>query len=72
MEATQAELAEYERLYAWRAAWTALSCKKEPGRLQSRQERIERRAVACNHKIRALMQSYDKRVAQAAAKEGAQ
>ena len=53
--AIQEELAEYERLFAWRARWAALASKREMGRLQSRQERIERRAVRCNAQIKALM-----------------
>lgn len=65
-EATAQELAEYERLFAWRARWGALASKPEPGRLQSRLERIERRAIHCNHQIRALMRSYDDRVAKLA------
>ncbi|ART61474.1 hypothetical protein CBP36_21135 (plasmid) [Acidovorax carolinensis] len=60
--ATHDVLAEYERLYAWRARWAALASMREPGRLQSRQERIERRAVRCNAQIKALMRHYDARV----------
>ena len=60
--ALASELAEYERLFAWRAAWSALANKFEPNRLQSRQERIERKAVICNSKIRALMHAFDVRV----------
>ncbi len=60
--ATQEELAEYERLFAWRARWAALAAMREPDRLQSRQERIERRALRCNGQIRALMRCYDARV----------
>lgn len=60
--ATQDELAEYERLFVWRARWAALASKRELGRLQSHQERIERRAVRCNGQIRALMSRYDARV----------
>ncbi len=62
MSATSQELAEYERLYVWRKRWGALASKLEPGRLQSRQERIERRAIRCNHQILALMRRYDVRV----------
>lgn len=62
MEPTQAELAEYERLFAWRARWQCLARKPETGRLQSCQDRIERRADVCNRKIHALMRNYDKRV----------
>lgn len=60
--ATAEDLAEYARLRSWRARWGALANKREPGRLQSRQERIERRAVICNNKIRALMRDFDIRV----------
>lgn len=60
--ATTQELAEYERLYAWRARWGALASRREPGRLQSRQERIERRALLCNLKIAKLMHAFDVRV----------
>lgn len=56
---TGAEAAEYRRLDAWRTRWQLLSRKFEPGRLQSRQERIERRAQTCNHQIRLLMRSFD-------------
>lgn len=62
LTATAHELAEYERLFAWRARWGALASKLEPGRLQASQERIERRALRCNHQIRDLMRSYDRRV----------
>lgn len=54
--------AEYERLFAWRERWERLARKTYPDRLQSRQERIERRAVQCNGQIRALMRRYDARV----------
>lgn len=60
--ATDQELAEYERLYAWRTRWTALAKKTEPGRLQSRQERIDRRALICNLKIAKAMHAFDVRV----------
>jgi hypothetical protein len=60
--ATHEEQAEYDRLYAWRARWGALASEREPGRLQSRQERIERRALACNAQIKALMRRFDVRV----------
>jgi hypothetical protein len=62
MTATPEERAEYERLAAWRARWVALASKREPGRLQSRQERIERRALVCNLKITKVMHSFDVRV----------
>ena len=60
--ATENELAEYERLYAWRARWAALAKKAEPGRLCSRQERIERRALKCNLRIAQAMHAFDVRV----------
>jgi hypothetical protein len=60
--ATEQELAEYERLYAWRSRWAALAKKAEPGRLCSRQERIERRALVCNLKIARAMHAFDVRV----------
>lgn len=56
------EQPEYERLCQWRAIWTALAKKNEVGRLQTRQERIERRAADCNHRIRSLMRAFDARV----------
>jgi hypothetical protein len=60
--ATNKELVEYHRLYAWRARWAALASKKEPGRLSSRQERIERRGLLCNLKIAKVMHAFDVRV----------
>jgi hypothetical protein len=60
--ATENELAEYERLYAWRARWAALAKKAEPDRLCGRQERIERRALMCNLKIAKAMHAFDVRV----------
>lgn len=60
-------IAEYNRLYAWRSAWQALASSKEPGRLQTRQERIERRAKASNARIARLMRDYDACVAGARA-----
>lgn len=62
MTAKPDERAEYERLAAWRARWGALASKREMGRLQSRQERIERRALVCNLKIAKLMHAFDARV----------
>lgn len=50
---------EYERLYRWRERWNRLSNKHEPGRLQSRQEAIERRGAIANNRILALMRAYD-------------
>lgn len=61
-KATEQELAEYHRLYLWRARWTALARKVEPGRLSSKQERIERRALLCDLQIAKLMHSVDIRV----------
>lgn len=60
--ATEQELAEYGRLYAWRTRWTALAKNLEPGRLCSRQERIERRALMCNLKIAKAMHAFDVRL----------
>lgn len=62
MEATTDERAAYEQLCLWRSAWLKLACKFERNRLQSRQERIERRAATCNLKIALLMRTFDKRV----------
>lgn len=62
MTAKPEERAEYERLAAWRARWVALASKRELGRLQSRQERIERRALVCNLKIAKVMHAFDVRV----------
>lgn len=59
---TQFELAEYARLDAWRSAWERLALKSEPGRLQSRQERIERRVMICTQKLRELMHAFDRRI----------
>lgn len=50
---------EYERLFQWRERWIGLSSKREPGRLQTRQEAIERRASIANNRIGALIQKYD-------------
>jgi hypothetical protein len=51
--------ARYELDYKWRKAWTKLACKHELGRLQSRQEKIERRARIANNRIAALMHQFD-------------
>lgn len=59
---TEQELRDYNRLHSWRAAWGRLANKHEPGRLQSRQDRIEHRATLCNIKIRRLMRTFDSRV----------
>lgn len=61
-EATAAEIAEYERLYDWRARWTVLAKKREPGRTCSRQERIEKKALRCNLKIAQVMHAFDLRI----------
>lgn len=61
-EPTESEVAEYQRLDAWRSRWQHLARKAEPGRLQSRQERIERRASISSHQILQLMRSFDKRI----------
>lgn len=50
---------EYERLARWRARWTTLSAKREPNRLQSRQERIDAKAQSANNAIGALMRTFD-------------
>lgn len=50
---------EYERLYAWREWWMRLSNKHEPGRLQSRQDAIERRADIVNRRIGALIPQFN-------------
>jgi hypothetical protein len=51
---------EYDRLFKWRERWTRLAHKHEAGRLQTRQEAIERRALIADNRIRALMRAYDK------------
>lgn len=61
-EATPDEQAAYARLCFWRSSWLKLASKYERNRLQSRQERIERRAAICNLKIAFLMRAFDKRV----------
>jgi hypothetical protein len=50
---------EYERLYRWRALWSALNAKREPNRLQSRQDRIDAKAEKANNAIRRLMREFD-------------
>lgn len=50
--------ARYEIDDKWREAWTKLACKYETGRLQSRQEKIERRARIANNRIAALMHQF--------------
>lgn len=61
---TEAEFeAEYDRLFGWRARWTRLAHtahkSERHGRLQTRQEAIERRAVIANNKITALFRKWD-------------
>lgn len=56
---------EYERLFKWRELWMRLSSKKEPGRLQVRQEAIERRASIANDRIGTLMRMFDDQRTQA-------
>lgn len=51
--------AEYERLNEWRRRWAVLANKREPGRLQRRQEAIERRHGIANDRIGALMRAFD-------------
>lgn len=50
---------EYDRLFKWRERWTRLANKHTPGRLQTQQEFIERRAWVANNKIHALMLAFD-------------
>ena len=50
---------EYERLDRWRVRWVALNAKREPNRLQSRQDRIDERARRANNAIGALMRQFD-------------
>ena len=50
---------EYERLLGWRDRWTRLSAKFEPGRLASRQERIEDKAHKANQAIGKLINAFD-------------
>jgi hypothetical protein len=47
--------ARYEIDWKWRDAWTKLACRHEPGRLQVRQEKIERKAAAANRRIGRLI-----------------
>lgn len=49
----------YNRLAGWRERWNKLANKREPGRLQNRQERTEERAAAANNRIGKLIQAYD-------------
>lgn len=47
--------------WKWRDAWVSLSCKNEPNRLQSRQDRIERKAGLANKRIKRLVKQLDTR-----------
>ena len=64
---TQAEYeAEYDRLFGWRARWMRLSSTlhkgERGGRLQTRQEAIERRAGIANYRIGALLLAWKTQV----------
>lgn len=48
-----------------RNLFTEKAREREPGRLQSSQERIERRALRCNGQIKAIMSRFDTRVGNA-------
>ena len=48
--------------FKWRQAWTKLSCLPEPGRLQVKQEKIERKALHANYRIANLMRQFDELV----------
>lgn len=50
---------DYEKAFRWRDAWTRLAARKDRGRLQSRQEAIERRAKLANGRIANLMHRFD-------------
>lgn len=54
--------AEYDRLFSWRARWTRLSGtrhrRERGGRLQTRQEAIERRAAIANNRIGVLLRTW--------------
>lgn len=52
--------ARYEIDYKWRDAWLKLLNTREPNRLQSREDRIARRANLANNRIAKLMRDYDK------------
>lgn len=65
-----AAMNEYEQGFRWRSAWQDLSCKKEPGRLQTRQERIEHRAILANARVGRAMREMDALTAAAAPQPG--
>lgn len=50
---------EYEQGHRWRAAWQKLASRTEPNRLQSRQERIEHRAILANGRVARAMRAMD-------------
>jgi hypothetical protein len=52
--------AQYEVDDWWRSAWTALANKREPGRLETKQEYILERASDANYRIKKLMDAYDR------------
>jgi hypothetical protein len=61
---TEAEIiADYHKQFAWRDLWQRLSNRKPKkswrSMLQSREDRIQRRAVIANNKIRDLMREID-------------
>jgi hypothetical protein len=58
-EATSDEHAAYDLLCFWRSSWLKLAYRYEHNRLQSKQERIERRATIANNKIGKLMLDFD-------------
>jgi hypothetical protein len=62
-ERTETEIiADYEKAFTWRDLWNRLSNRKpksERGRLQSRHDRIERRAMIANNRIAYLMREID-------------
>lgn len=50
---------EYEQGNRWRAAWLALANKREPNRLQAKQDRIEHRAFLANGRVGRAMRARD-------------
>lgn len=51
---------EYERLLRWREVWCRFSSKMERGRLEVRQEAIERKARIANQNIGRLVNQFDR------------
>ena len=45
--------------FKWRDAWVALAYNHEPGRLQTKQEAIERRAGLANIRIKKSIQLFE-------------